>query len=257
MKELDEVLDRPDRLLRQILWLALVVVALVALSDAMSRGNHPALPGSDLLLYGLSGLACLDILWTTTLAFSARTHRLSHEGLLDLSVTTSTSQQRFIMLQALPLTSATTIRVILYSLIAAALRPTLLPPHHIPTALLFVLLGTAALLSVGLLSSSVALLLKRPDPFVWVFVGLSGLCSGALFPTDWLPGPLQSLATLTPVTPMVEGLRGAMLHGQPPSALGGHLLWLITFTALSALAAVVVLKLTLHKGRIDNSTDHC
>ena len=45
----------------------------------------------------------------------------------------------------------------------------------------------------------------------WLFVGLSGLVSGIMYPVSVLPKILQSIARLVPVTYSLEGMRAAVL----------------------------------------------
>jgi ABC-2 type transport system permease protein len=66
---------------------------------------------------------------------------------------------------------------------------------------------------LGIISTSYLLLYKRGNPARWLILGVSGLLGGTMYPVSVLPGPLQWLARLIPVTYSLEGMRQALLAG--------------------------------------------
>lgn len=84
----------------------------------------------------------------------------------------------------------------------------------------------------GILSAAFILLTKRGDPFSSLFIQLSNLLAGTLFPITLLPGPLQVLARFIPTYWGLEGIRAALLTSVPPAALIEELAALLAFSAL-------------------------
>jgi ABC-2 type transport system permease protein len=70
-----------------------------------------------------------------------------------------------------------------------------------------------AFAGLGVISTSYLLLFKRGNPARWLIVGASSLLGGIMYPVSVLPGPLQWLARLIPVTYSLEGMRQALLEG--------------------------------------------
>jgi len=89
-----------------------------------------------------------------------------------------------------------------------------------------------AFAAVGLLSAAFTLVVKRGDPFLWLFGALSWLLGGVFFPVETLPLPLQRAAHLLPITYALDGLRATLLGGAGISAVARPL------TVLSAMAVV-------------------
>src|SRR5690349_22145003 len=99
----------------------------------------------------------------------------------------------------------------------------------------------AALLAfsgLGILSASYLLIFKRGNPAKWLFLGISSVAGGMLFPVSVLPGWLQPVAHLNPVTYGLEAMRSALLGGAGVAALGRPLGILLLF-------AVVLLPLSM------------
>lgn len=104
----------------------------------------------------------------------------------------------------------------------------------VPTALLVLLLGTAAftafaLLIAGTLRAEAVLAIAN---LVWVLLLAGG---GVLLPVDLLPGPMADLAVLLPSGALGEGLRTALSGGGlavvPVAVLGG---WALLLGAAAA-----------------------
>jgi ABC-2 type transport system permease protein len=81
------------------------------------------------------------------------------------------------------------------------------------------LLTAAAFMGIGILWAGVVLLVKRGESLMtMVSLGLP-LVSGALFPVALLPGWMQAISALSPLTHALEGMRLALLQGASPGAL--------------------------------------
>ena len=108
-------------------------------------------------------------------------------------------------------------------------------------AVVFLLLTTVVLASLGILSASFAMVFKRGDPF-GIFLGAgSALFSGVFFPTQLLKtyaGPtLGNISLLLPTTHGLDGIRQVLIEGhgfaqvqQPLIILFGYLIVLLPFS---------------------------
>ena len=89
-----------------------------------------------------------------------------------------------------------------------------------------------AFAGLGLLSASYSLLFKRGNPVKWLFLGVSGLVSGIMYPVSVLPNKLQLVARLVPVTYSLEGMRAAVLGHATAGELWPSLRALLLFAAV-------------------------
>jgi ABC-2 type transport system permease protein len=103
-------------------------------------------------------------------------------------------------------------------------------------ALVFLLLTTVVLASLGVLSASFAMVFKRGDPF-GIFLGAgSALFSGVFFPTQLLrdyAGPqLGAISFLLPATHGLEGIREVLIEGKALADVTQPLVTLLVFLAV-------------------------
>jgi ABC-2 type transport system permease protein len=87
-------------------------------------------------------------------------------------------------------------------------------------ATLVLLSGSLSFIGVGIIGSILPLLFpERGSQMTHVIIALLLLISGVYYPIDVLPGVLQKLATISPATYVLHGVRSGLLEGAPLSAL--------------------------------------
>lgn len=105
----------------------------------------------------------------------------------------------------------------------------------LPLTAVLLLGGIASGHAVGVLSGSLKILSKRSDPLITLYTLAVGLLSGAVFPVDLLPAPLQVLSYLLPQTYVLAAVRKILMPDgdaiQGPSA-GLAVLLLLAFLAV-------------------------
>jgi ABC-2 type transport system permease protein len=103
-------------------------------------------------------------------------------------------------------------------------------------ALLFLLLTTLVLASVGILSASFAMVFKRGDPFGIIIGTGSALFSGVFFPVQLLAKSggeaFGYVSRFIPTTYGIDGIRRVLIQGQGLAEVGGPLLSLLVFLAV-------------------------
>jgi ABC-2 type transport system permease protein len=98
---------------------------------------------------------------------------------------------------------------------------------NIPMTLLALLLSVIAFNGLGLLAASVVIVIKQGNP-VSLLVGMASvLLAGVFYPLSVLPGWLQALGQLLPLTHSLELVRRAALGGEGIATLWGPLLALL------------------------------
>jgi ABC-2 type transport system permease protein len=116
-------------------------------------------------------------------------------------------------------------------------------------------LTTSAFAGVGILSAAFVVLFKQREPLTAMFVTLSLLLGGVLYPTSVLPGPLEQLAVMLPLTHAVDAMRAALLQQQGLSSAMEHLAVLLAFAALLPLG-VGAFGLAVRSARASGSLGH-
>ncbi len=102
-------------------------------------------------------------------------------------------------------------------------------------AVLFLLLTTLVLASLGILSASFAMVFKRGDPLGMIIGTGSALFSGVFFPTQLLTqtsGSFGFISRLIPTTHGIDGIRRVLIQGQTFEEARGPLLTLFVYLAV-------------------------
>ncbi|HEV7891259.1 MAG TPA: ABC transporter permease, partial [Pyrinomonadaceae bacterium] len=103
-------------------------------------------------------------------------------------------------------------------------------------AVLFLLLTTLVLASIGILSASFAMVFKRGDPFGMIIGTGSAFFSGVFFPAQFIReaggDALGFVSQLIPTTHGIDGIRRVLIQGQTLSDVRGPLLTLLVYLAV-------------------------
>jgi len=114
----------------------------------------------------------------------------------------------------------------------------------------------AAFSGLGLLAAGTTMLMRRTNPVATVIGSLSFFLSGVLYPVEVLPGWLQAVGSLLPLTHALAVLRGGLLVGSPIAAMGGSLVALMVFAIVLAPIGAGVFAYALRRARADGSLSH-
>ena len=102
-----------------------------------------------------------------------------------------------------------------------------------PVAVLFLLLTTLVLASIGILSASFAMVFKRGDPLGMIIGTGSALFSGVFFPTqlmsEYAGGTFRVVSGLIPTTHGIDGIRRVLIQGQTFAEVRAPLLTLLVY----------------------------
>ncbi|MGH2532495.1 MAG: ABC transporter permease [Thermomicrobiales bacterium] len=91
-------------------------------------------------------------------------------------------------------------------------------------ALLMVAVASISLVGFGMMAAVMPLLSpEKGQQVTFIFGSVLLLISGVYYPVDVLPGWMQALATVSPVTYALEGAREALLEGQGIGSLWGSI----------------------------------
>jgi ABC-2 type transport system permease protein len=123
----------------------------------------------------------------------------------------------------------------------------------VPMTLLALVLSVVAFNALGLFAASVVIVIKQGNP-VSLLVGMASvLLAGVFYPVSVLPGWLQALGKLLPLTHALELVRRAALGGEGIATLWGPLLALVALTALLLPAGLYASSKAIQIAQTDGS----
>jgi len=113
-----------------------------------------------------------------------------------------------------------------------------------PLLMAVAVLGLGALVAIAVLLAAICLQTRQESwSYPEALAGALFLVSGVVFPLSVLPGPVQALGLLTPLTWWIEGVRHAVFPGGPSSIGGPGSFWTATTGTQAPDPATILLAL--------------
>jgi len=206
----------------------------------------------DYFAFVVIGVAIARYLDAALAGTTTAVRQAMNQGTLEIMFVSPTRPMTILVLSALWQFLFETVRVAFCLLVAGAFGFRLNRPDWW-AASLTLLLTVPAFLSLGVLSASFLILLKRGDPLNWFAVSVASLLGGVLFPVNQLPGWLQNVAVLVPLTHALDAFRGALLLGRPVSQMGGSLFPLLLFSVVMLPTAWWVSRFALKQAKMNGA----
>jgi ABC-2 type transport system permease protein len=200
----------------------------------VTPANLPALAeyGGDYFSFVLVGIALIGFQYAALSSFSEVIRMGQVTGTLEAMLVTPTRLGTVLAGSALSSFLSAAVRVMLYLALGALAFGARLGGADLPTAFLALVLAVLAESGFGLFSAAFIMVLKRGDPVNFLLSGTATLLSGIYYPLSVLPGVLQALAHLLPLTYALRAMRGALLLGRGPVELARDLGMLALFAAV-------------------------
>lgn len=148
-----------------------------------------------------------------------------------------------------------TLSIAIYLLLGTVLGMQL-DQANIPFALLSLAISIISFSALGLFAASLVILFKRGNPVGWGIRVSSVVLGGVFYPVRVLPGWLNQLAQLLPLTHALELLRRSLLLGEGFAQLWGDLLILAGLTVALLPLGVLACHLAIRVARTDGSLSH-
>ena len=115
------------------------------------------------------------------------------------------------------------------------------------------LLSIASFSGIGIISAAVVLLVKKGDPVTWLLGSVSSLLAGVYYPVEVLPGWLEPLSRVLPLTYALDAMRLSMLQGHSIADLCSDIFALLAFTVILTPLAFLVFKKALKRAKKEGS----
>ena len=219
----------------QIVSILVTVPAAYFISRMYGTGHNALLDryGGDLFSFVLLGVAFTDYHVLSLRTFNASLRESQLMGTLETILLSPTSITELLLYSSLWGYLLTSLRFVLYLAVGAAFG--LRIGHANAAAAVGILaLAVTAFAAVGVLIAAVTMVIKRGEILITAVTGASAVLSGVLFPVALLPGWLQAVSHVLPMTAALEGMRLALIQGYSARQLAPQ------FLALAIFAAVLV-----------------
>ncbi len=212
--------------------------------------------GGDYFAFVLIGIAFANYFGVGLASFAGSLRQAQTTGTLEAMLTTPCRISAVIVSSSMWDYVLTTVRVLVYLGLGSLFLGVNLEKSNYAGALLVLILTITTFGSVGIIAASFIMVLKRGDPVTWVFSAFSNLVGGVYYPLSVLPGWLQSLAGLLPITYALHAMRLALLTGEPLKGLLPDLVILAIFSIVLMPVSLLAFRIAVRRARIDGSLTH-
>jgi ABC-2 type transport system permease protein len=234
------------------------LAAFYFLARFINMGHSPLLAryGGDYLSFGLVGMVLLTLQHTAVSAYPQSIRAAQVAGTLEAMLATPAPAWLVLVCSPLYRFASAFVWAAIYLLAAGLLFGVRFENASLPALAVAVPLTIVAFASLGFFGAALTMLLRRTDPISPVLSGISSLLGGVLYPTSVLPGWLQTLGRLLPITHALEMIRRAVFAGATLAELGPSLAGLALLCAVTVPAGLVFFGWTLGRTRRDGSLTH-
>ncbi len=239
----------------QFLGIFFTVLVFFFLSKLFGNAVSPLLKpyGGDYFSFVLIGIAFANYLQVSLRSFSSCIRDAQILGTLEALLVTQTSIPTIIFSSSLYSFVLASLRVIVFLLIGVLALGLNIGDANFMGAILILLLTIFSFSSLGIISASFIMVLKRGDPLSWIFTSMSWLLGGVYYPITVLPDWVQKFSYLLPITYSLEGMRMALLKGYTLRALLPSIIPLLIFTIIMLPISIWVFKYAVKRAKIDGS----
>jgi ABC-2 type transport system permease protein len=212
--------------------------------------------GGDYFAFVLIGIAFSGYFGVGLSSFGNSLRQAQISGTLEAMLAAPTRLSLIILASAQWDYLMTTLRVLVYLAVGAGLLGVDLGGGNYLAALLVLALTIVTFSSLGVLSASFIMVLKRGDPITWAFGALSTLLGGVYYPVTVLPGWLQSVSNLFPITYALHAMRLALLRGASFRVLLPDLAALAFFSVGLLPLSLLAFHYAVRRARREGSLTH-
>ncbi len=208
---------------------------------------------ADYFAFVLIGIAAMRFLNTASSSFSTRLRNEQMTGTLEAMIITPTSIPTIVFSWAgwdFFMALISMLITFLLGIFAFGMKINI---AGLPVFFLVLTLTVLAFSSVGILSASFIMVLKKGDPVNFLVTNVSALLGGVFFPVDILPEWLQYIAKAIPITWALDAMRKSLIHGCGFHGTSKEILILAGFVAALLPLSLLIFRWALGKAKRDGT----
>ncbi len=218
------------------------------LARAVGPGYRPE--GMSYYPFLLVGTSLYGFLLVGTNAFLESVREAQWSGTMEVLMTTSTPGPVIILLTAVSAFGGRIFDLLLY--LAAGFLLFRVPLEHpnVPAAVIVFLLSLLVAIAFGIAAAAFQVATQKGSAVVWLFGSVAWLMSGTLFPVSVLPGWVQRISWIIPLTYSLDGLRAALLRGASLADLSRLVSILAVYAIVLLPSSLLLLAASLRQARV-------
>jgi ABC-2 type transport system permease protein len=185
----------------------------------------------------------------STQAFLNVVQEAQQTGTMEVLMTTSTAPDELVILSSLSAIGGKLLNLFIYLVAGVWIFRAAIHPNFFSCLLVLVLCLTIAL-AVGIIAATLQVAFQKGSALLWLLGSGLWFLSGATFPVQSLPRPLQLLSHAIPITYAIDATRKALLDGLSVTAMAPTLAILAGFGVVLLPLALAGLSLSLRRARL-------
>jgi ABC-2 type transport system permease protein len=226
------------------------LAAFYFLSRAIGPGFRPG--GVGYFPFLLVGTGVYTFFVMSTQAFLSTVQEAQQTGTMEVLMTTSTPPAQLVILSSVSAFAGNLLKLGIYVAAGAAIFSAPIHPNVL-SSLAVLTFCVAIALAVGIVAATIQITFQKGSALLWLLSSGVWFLSGAMFPIESLPRPLQLVAQAIPLSHAVEGMRMALLKGQSVAAMLPTLVALVAFSVVLLPLALWGLSFSLRRARQDGT----
>ena len=222
------------------------LAAFYFLSRAIGPGFRPE--GVAYFPFLLVGTGVYTFFVMSAQSFVNAVQEAQQTGTLEVLMTTATAPTELLILSSVSAFAGNLVNLLVYLFAGVAVFRAGVHANLYSCAAVM-LCSLAIALALGIVAATLQVAFQRGAALLWLLSSGVWFLSGTMFPVESLPRPLELLARAIPLTYAIDGMRRALLDGQPLAAIAPTLLILAIFGAILLPLALACLSLSLRRAR--------
>ncbi|HYN15632.1 MAG TPA: ABC transporter permease [Terriglobales bacterium] len=218
------------------------------LARAVGPGYRP--DGVGYFPFLLVGTSLYGFLFMGANAFIDSVREAQWSGTMEVLMTTSTPGPVIILLTAISAFGSRIFDFCLYFVAGFLLFGVPLEHPNLPAAVVVFLLSLLVAVAFGVIAAAFQVATQKGSSVVWLVGSVIWLTSGTLFPVSALPGWVQRISWLIPLTYSLDGLRAALLRGASLAEMSKLISVLAVYAVVLLPASLGLLSVTLRHARM-------
>ena len=226
------------------------LAAFYFLSRAIGPGFRPG--GVEYFPFLLVGTGVYTFFVMSAQAFLSSVQEAQQTGTMEVLMTTSTEPAELVVLSSISAFAGNLVSLGVYLLAGVAVFRAAIHADML-SCFVVLLLSIAIALALGIMVATMQITLQKGSAVLWLFSSGFWFLSGAMFPSESLPRPLELLSHVVPLRYAIDGMRMALLQGRSVVAMAPTLATLAVFAAVLLPLSLGALSVSLRHARRNGS----
>ncbi len=222
------------------------LAAFYFLSRAIGPSFRPG--GEDYFPYLMVGTGLYTFFVMSAQAFLSSVQQAQQTGTLEVLMTTSTGPAELIVLSSISSFAGNLFHLLIFGLVGTTVFRAATHANW-ASSLIVLACCVAIALAIGIAAAAMQVAFQKGGALLWLLSSGLWFVSGTLFPITTLPPALQFFARSFPLSHAIDGMRKALLDGQPPTLLRMNLAILAGFSVTLLPLSLLGLSLALRRAR--------